>query len=49
MPLHNLHNLHHLHTESPASHTEPATILVVDDEPVIRELCEKALAGYRVF
>ncbi|HWI40649.1 MAG TPA: response regulator, partial [Verrucomicrobiae bacterium] len=24
------------------------TILVVDDEPVIRELCSKALKGYRV-
>ena len=35
--------------ESPDTHNNLATILVVDDEPVIRELCEKALNGYRVF
>jgi signal transduction histidine kinase len=44
-----LHHLHHLHSEAPAPHDQPASILIVDDEPVIRELCEKALKGYRVF
>ena len=44
-----IHHLHHLHNEAPTPHKEPATILIVDDEVVIRELCEKALKGYRVF
>jgi hypothetical protein len=43
------HHLHHLHSEGPAPENHLATILVVDDEPVIRELCEKALKEYRVF
>lgn len=38
-----------LHNEVNTSHKQLSTILVVDDECVIRELCEKALKGYRVF
>jgi two-component system sensor histidine kinase/response regulator len=49
MALHHLNHLHHLHGDAPGTHNQLATILVVDDEPVIRELCEKALSGYRVF
>jgi two-component system sensor histidine kinase/response regulator len=37
------------HSEVVAPHKPMATILVVDDESVIRELCEKALKGYTVF
>jgi signal transduction histidine kinase len=38
-----------LHNETDTSRKHPATILVVDDESTIRELCEKALKGYSVF
>ena len=44
-----LHHLQHLHSEAPAPEKHLATILIVDDELVIRELCEKALKDYRVF
>lgn len=40
--------LQNLHSEAPILQKQPATILVVDDESVIRELCEKALREYRV-
>lgn len=38
-----------LHSEANTPHKQPATILVVDDESIIRDLCEKALKGYPVF
>jgi signal transduction histidine kinase len=37
-----------LHNEDPRQPDTPETILVVDDEPVIRELCEKVLREYRI-
>jgi len=37
-----------LHNEDPHPSHPPATVLVVDDERVIRELCEKVLKEYRV-
>jgi signal transduction histidine kinase len=37
-----------LHSEAAASHRQIATVLVVDDESSIRELCERALKGYKV-
>jgi signal transduction histidine kinase len=37
-----------LHSDADTTHKQLATILVVDDESVIRELCEKALKGYTV-
>jgi len=37
-----------LHNEDPRQPVTPETILVVDDEPVIRELCEKVLREYRI-
>lgn len=37
------------HSEADTPYKQPATILVVDDESVIRDLCEKALKGYTVF
>jgi signal transduction histidine kinase len=36
------------HNEDPRKPDTPETILVVDDEPVIRELCEKVLMEYRI-
>jgi len=41
--------LQHLHSEVIAPHKKMPTILIVDDEAVIRELCAKALKGYAVF
>jgi signal transduction histidine kinase len=41
--------LHELHSEPVTSQKNTATILIVDDEIVIRELCEKALKGYTVY
>ena len=38
-----------LHSEADTPHKQPATILIVDDESIIRELCVKALKGYTVF
>src|SRR5512133_888893 len=38
-----------LHSEEDILHKLPATLLIVDDESVIRGLCEKALKGYTVF
>jgi signal transduction histidine kinase len=38
-----------LHSEGGVSHKHPATILIVDDESTIRELCERALSGFKVF
>jgi signal transduction histidine kinase len=40
--------MHVLHSEKDTSNNK-ATILVVDDESVIRDLCVQALKGYRVF
>src|SRR6185369_5723834 len=37
------------HSNDPLSQVQPAAILVVDDEQIIRELCAKALKEYRVF
>ena len=39
----------HLHSEVLAPQRKTPTILIVDDEVVIRELCAKALQGYEVF
>lgn len=36
------------HTKEHRSQSPPATILVVDDEKIIRELCAQVLRGYRV-
>lgn len=44
-----LQHRHHLHSEVTAPHKQLASILIVDDEVLIRDLCEKALTGYRVF
>jgi signal transduction histidine kinase len=41
--------VHHQHCEVKALQKKSATILIVDDEIVIRELCAKALTGYNVF
>jgi len=41
--------LQHLHSEAPAPQKKTPTLLIVDDEAVIRELCAKALKGYNVF
>jgi signal transduction histidine kinase len=38
-----------LQREADAPYKQPYTLLVVDDESTIRELCEKALKGYQVF
>lgn len=38
-----------LHSEEHTPQRHAATILIVDDEAVIRDLCIKALKGYRVF
>ena len=48
MALNHLQHLQHLQSEAQVPHKESATILIVDDEVMIRELCEKALTGYRV-
>jgi hypothetical protein len=39
----------HLHSEGASQHNKTPSILIVDDEAVIRELCAKALKGYDVF
>ncbi len=44
-----LQHRHYLHSEVTAPHKQLASILIVDDEVLIRDLCEKALTGYRVF
>jgi len=41
--------LQHLHSEGISPQKKPPTILIVDDEVVIRELCAKALKDYDVF
>jgi two-component system, sensor histidine kinase and response regulator len=41
--------LQHLHSEVNAPQKNTPTILIVDDESVIRELCAKALKDYNVF
>lgn len=41
--------MQHLHSEVIAPQKKAPTILIVDDEVVIRELCAKALTGYDVF
>ena len=38
-----------LHSEAATPPKQPATVLIVDDESVIREMCQKALREYRVF
>ena len=40
--------LHTLHNEDRQQSDTPDTILVVDDEPVIRDLCGKVLGEYRI-
>lgn len=41
--------LQQLHNEAPAPQKNQTTILIVDDESVIRDLCAKALGSYNVF
>ena len=40
--------LHTLHNEDPQQSDTPETVLVVDDEPVVRDVCEKVLGQYRI-
>jgi signal transduction histidine kinase len=40
---------HELNNENESAVKQATTILIVDDESIIRELCERALKGYRVF
>ena len=43
-----MHALHNKDPQQPETPETPETILIVDDEPAIRDLCEKALVEYRI-